>query len=109
MDVSATAKGILRSLSEGIRTLVVLDEKLSLLGKENDRRSIEIRTAIENLSRLVGKLDEMDKRITERFSELDKRLVEFERRIDIKVELVVRDHLDKLEPPAPSRISVRNS
>jgi len=95
VDLSTSAKGILQSISEGIRTIIVLDEKLALLGKEGDRTRSEVRTVVENLSRVLGKIEEMDKRVAERFAELDKRLAEVDKRIDMKIELAVRDRLEK--------------
>src|SRR5258708_195297 len=106
IDAVTSAKGLFKSISEGIRSLVVLDERLAHLGKENERSRSEVRTAVENLFRTMGKIEEMDKRLSERFSELDKRLSEFDKRIDMKVELSVRDRLERLDKSESNRVSV---
>src|SRR4051794_27746354 len=89
------AKGIVQSISQGIRQLLLLEEKLTSLSKEDDRfrKSIEDLQAI--VQRMVGGLAEMDKRIAERFTECDKRLAETDRRVQLQIELAVRNALDK--------------
>ncbi len=89
------AKGIVQSLSHGIRQLLVLEEKLTSLSKEDDRfrKSIEDLQAI--VQRVLGVLTEMDKRVAERFAEIDKRLAETDRRVQLQIELAVRNALDK--------------
>ncbi len=89
------AKGIVQSLSQGIRQLLVLEEKLTSLCKEDER----FRKSIEDLQpivqRMVGTLAEMDKRIGERFAEYDKRLAEIDKRVQLQIDLAVRNALDK--------------
>ena len=89
------AKGIIHSLAQGVRQLLLLEEKLTSLSKEDDR----FRKSIEDLQtivqRMVGGLTEMDKRITERFAEYDKRLAETDRRVQLQIDLAVRNALDK--------------
>ena len=89
-------RAFLKAFLRGIRTLIVLDEKLSFLGKEGEKTRAEVRSLIESLARLTGQTVEADKRISERFSELDKRLSEIDKRIDLKIEIAMRDYLDKL-------------
>ncbi len=68
------AKGLLQSLSQGVRDLLVLSDRLAALGKEDER----LRKSVEELQafvqRVLGLLPELDKRIADRFAELDKRL-----------------------------------
>ncbi len=89
------AKGIIQSISQGIRQLLLLEEKLASLSREDDRfrRLIEDLQAI--VQRMAGHLDGMDKRIAERFAEIDKRLAETDRRVQLQIELAVRNALDK--------------
>ena len=109
MGNAATAKGILKSISEGIRTLVVIDERLAALGEEGKKTRAEVRTLVENLSRLMGQFEERDKRLSERFSELDKRLSQSEKLVELKVELAIRDRLEKLDISKLSAVSMHNS
>ena len=44
---------------------------------------------------MFGTLTEMDKRIAERFTEYDKRLAETDRRVQLQIDLAVRNALDK--------------
>jgi hypothetical protein len=88
-------KGVLRRLSEGVRNLLVLDGKLVALGKEGDRSRADVRRLKEAIYRLIGKIEEMDERLSERFGELDKRLAKMDKRIAIQVELAVRNELDR--------------
>jgi len=94
------AKGLLQSLSQGVRQLIVLEEKLTSFSKEDDRsrKSIEDLQAI--VQRVLGTLIGMDKRITERFTEFDKRLAETDRRVQLQIELAVRNALDKRDGKA---------
>jgi hypothetical protein len=94
------AKGILQSLSHGVRQLVVLEEKLTSLSKEDDRfrKSIEDLQAI--VQRTAGTLTELDKRFAERFAELDKRLDETDRRVQVQIELAVHKVLGKPNDPS---------
>ncbi len=89
------AKGILQSLSYGVRHLLLLEEKLAALSKEDERfrKSVEDLQAI--VQRMLGSLFEMDKRIAERFAEYDKRLAEIDQRVQLQIELAVRNALDK--------------
>jgi hypothetical protein len=104
LDISAPAKGILKSISEGIRTLVVINEQLAQIGKDADRTRSELHALEEGVFRLLGKIEEMDKRIAERFSEFDKRLSEIDKRIDLKVELAVRVRLEDFNKRGPRHI-----
>ena len=88
-------KGIIHSLAQGVRQLILLEEKLTSLSKEDERfrKSIEDLQAI--VQRTTGILTEMDKRIAERFAEYDKRLAETDRRVQLQIDLAVRNALDK--------------
>lgn len=108
-DSLSQAKGLIQSLSEGIRNLLVLDEKLGGIGRETDRARIEIAKLQEISNRLLGKLEEMEKRFAERFNELDKRLSEVDKRIDLKVELAVRNQLPETQTSKPKRKQVRSA
>jgi hypothetical protein len=96
-DLAASGKGLLQSLSEGVRNLLVLDEKLVALGREGDRARADVRALQEAVYRLLGKMEEMDKRLGERFAELDKRLGEMDKRIDVQIELAVRKEFERRE------------
>jgi hypothetical protein len=68
------------------------------LGREGDRARAEIRVLQELVFKLLGKVDEMDRRVGERFAELDKRLAEIDKRITMQVELAVYKELDLRKP-----------
>lgn len=89
------AKGIVQSLSQGIRQLVVLEEKLATLTRDDDRFRKGIEDLQVTVQRMLGTLTEMDKRIAERFTEYDKRLAETDRRVQLQIELAVRNILEK--------------
>jgi hypothetical protein len=99
-------RGVLRSLSEGVRNLLVLDEKLVALGKEGDRSRTDVRALQEAVYRLIGKIEEQDKRLSERFGELDKRLGEMDKRIALQVELAVRNEIDRRAPTSGRKASL---
>jgi hypothetical protein len=46
----------IKSLSDGIRTLIVIDEKLVQLGKEGEGTRSEVRIVIEKYSGLLARL-----------------------------------------------------
>lgn len=101
---TGNAKGLLQSLSRGVRDLLILSEKLGALGKEDERsrKSIEDLQAV--VQRMVGALPEMERRTAERFAELDKRLGEVDKRVQLQIELAVRNALDKRDGQAgPAR------
>lgn len=77
--------GILKSLSIGIRSLLVLEEKLGALGKEGDRARSEIQHLQEHLFRAIGKLEEIDKR----FDQID-------RFVELKIEIAVRKAMEEI-------------
>jgi vacuolar-type H+-ATPase subunit I/STV1 len=92
---TSDAKGIIQSVSQGIRQLLLLEEKLTLLSREDDRSRKSIEDLQTIVQRMFGTLTEMDKRIAERFAEYDKRLAETDRRVQLQIELAVRNALDK--------------
>jgi hypothetical protein len=93
-EIRGEAKSLLKSLFEGLRTLVVIDEKLAALGKEGELARRELQTALNNLHRLIGKVDEMEKRFIERLSDFEKRLSDIDKLIDYKVELSIHKQLE---------------
>jgi hypothetical protein len=95
MDPLVSSKGLLKSLSEGVRNLLVLDEKLLGLGKESERSRGDVKALQEIVFKLVGKIEEMDRRLGERFTELDKRLAEMDKRIAAQVELAVIKEINR--------------
>lgn len=97
------SKGLLQSISAGIRNLVILDEKLAALARENEKARSDVGRLQELVYRLVGKVEETEKRLSERFAELDKRLAEIDKRIDLKIELAVRTEFDKRDAQKPKR------
>jgi hypothetical protein len=111
-DLLSQTKGLFQSLSEGIRNLLILDEKLGGIGRENERARSEIAKLQKITYRLIGKVEEMEKRFAERFNELDKRLTEVDKRIDLKVELAVRNEITRSfesELAKPRRKAVRST
>ena len=101
-DLTSRGKGLIQSLSEGVRNLIVLDEKLAGIGRENERSRGEIAKLQEAVFRLIGKTEEMERRLADRFAELDKRLAEIDKRIDLKVELAVGIAVKKSAPVKPA-------
>lgn len=99
VEFPGQAKGILKALSEGLRTLLVIDEKIAALGKEADAMQTEVRASSEHLYHLIGKVEEMEKRFSDRMADLDKRLVEIDKRIDLQVQVATRDYLDRSSQP----------
>jgi predicted nucleic acid-binding Zn-ribbon protein len=97
-DTLRDSIGLLQSISAGVKNLVILDEKLAALARENEKARNDISRLQELVYRLVGKVDEIEKRLSERFAELDKRLAEIDKRIDLKIELAVRTEFDKHTP-----------
>lgn len=89
------SKGLLQSISAGIKNLVILDEKLAALARENEKSRADVAKLQEIVYRLVGKVEETERRLGERFAELDKRLAEIDKRIDLKIELAVRHEFDR--------------
>lgn len=110
-DLTSRGKGLVQSLSDGVRALVILDEKLAGIGRENERSRNEIARLQEAVFRLIGKVEEMERRLADRFAELDKRLAEIDKRIDLKVELAVGNAMQKSRPtkPASTKPSKRKS
>lgn len=88
-------KSVFKSLSDGVRQLLLLDEKLTGLAKEDERfrgQITELQKIVGNVGGIIG---EMDKRINERFAELDKRLAEIDRRTKAEIKLEIRDEMDR--------------
>src|SRR4051794_7779705 len=102
-SLTSQAKGLVESLSAGARQLVVLDDKLTALGKEDDRLR-ELLTRIQGLvDRLGGIVEQMEKRFSDRFGDLDKRLAEMDKRLALQIEVSVRNEVEKwLGPKGPN-------
>ena len=80
---------LLRSISEGVRTIVTVTERLNDLRTETVRLQTDLHRLAESVCRIAGQLDGVEKR----FSEVD-------RRIELAVKLAVREELDSREPIA---------
>ncbi len=93
------AKGLLKSISQGVRELVVLEEKLTAFSREIDRLQRSVVDLQAKTERMLGILGEMDKRITERFVELDKRLAATDKQVQLQIEFAVRNAIDKQPRP----------
>jgi len=93
-DASAHATTLLKSISEGVRTIFTVTERLNDLRAENLELHADLKRLIENVSRIAGRLDGFD----QRFADVDKR-------IELVVKLAVRDEFDRLrkESPDPKR------
>ncbi|MDQ0324620.1 hypothetical protein J2R99_000469 [Rhodopseudomonas julia] len=88
-DTGAQGKGVMKALYEGLRTLVVIDEKLARLGKDADNARKIADQCSQLLNRLTGKLEEMDKRLDERAAATAHRLDDIDKRIDLQISLRV--------------------
>ena len=94
-DLLQKAKGLVESLSAGVKQLVTLHETLATLAKEGGRSREDILQLQKIVERHIVKLDEMDRRIGERFAALDKRQDEIDKRLAVQIELAVRTELDR--------------
>ena len=54
LEISGEAKGIFKTLAEGLRTLIVINEKLAHLAKEGDRSRQDLQKSLEKLHVLTG-------------------------------------------------------
>ncbi|SRR6266851_7396076 len=79
---------LLRSISEGVRTIVTVTERLSDLRTETAALRSDLLRLGEIVYRIAGRLDGIE----QRFGEVDKR-------IDLSVKLAVRDALDRQGNP----------
>jgi hypothetical protein len=84
---TARSATLLKSISEGVRTIVTVTERLSDLRTEAAALRSDLRLA-EVVYRIAGRLDGIE----ERFSKVDKR-------IDLAVKLAVREELDRRAYP----------
>jgi hypothetical protein len=81
---------LLRSVSEGVRTIVTVTERLSDLRTEVATLRSDLMRLAEVVYRIAGPLDGIE----QRFGEVD-------RRVDLAVKLAVRDELNRQSnPPA---------
>ena len=78
----------MKSISEGVRTIVTVTERLSDLRTEAAALRSDLHRLAEVVYRIVGRLDGIE----QRFSEVDKR-------IDLAVKLAVREELDRRADP----------
>jgi hypothetical protein len=79
----------LRSISEGVRAIVTVSEKLHDLRTEGVALRQDLQRLAEVVYRIAGRLDGID----QRFSNIDKQ-------VELAVKLAVRDELDKRSEPA---------
>ena len=84
--------GILRSIGEGIRTIVTVTERLTELRTEIIALRTDLTRLVENVSRIAGRLDGID----QRFTDVDKRF-------ELAVKLAVRDEVDRTSKPTSPR------
>lgn len=75
---------ILRSISEGVRTIVTVSERMQDLRTESVALRQDMQRLTEIVYRLAGRLDSID----QRFGNIDKQ-------VELTVRLAVRDELDK--------------
>jgi hypothetical protein len=91
---SAPATTLLRSLSEGVRTVVTVTERLNDLRTEIVALRNDLHRLAESVYRIAGRLDGIE----QRFAEVDKRT-------ELTIKLAVRDEFDRRinekGPPAP--------
>lgn len=88
-------RGVVESLSAGMKHLFMLDEKLADLAEEDAAlRHLVMRTQ-RTAERLVGIVEQMERRFEDRLDDLDKRLAEIDRRIALQIELSVRNEVDR--------------
>jgi predicted nuclease with TOPRIM domain len=78
------ATTLLRSISEGVRTIVTVTERLNDLRSETAAIRDDLNRLAEAVYRIAGRLDGID----QRFSEIDKR-------IDLAVKLAVREEIER--------------
>src|SRR5215472_8276446 len=91
---STHATTLLRSISEGVRTIFTVTERLNDLRAETLELHADLKRLVENVSRTAGRLDGFHKR----FADVDPR-------IELAMKLAVREELDRLskESPDPAR------
>lgn len=80
---------ILRSISEGVRTIVTVTERLNDLRAETNALRSDLNRLAEAVYRIAGRLDGIE----QRFSEVDKR-------IEMAVKLAVSEELKRLNNEA---------
>lgn len=76
---------ILRSISEGVRTIITVTERLNDLRTETTALRSDLNRLAEAVYRIAGQLDGIE----QRFSEVDKR-------IELAVKLAVSDEIKRL-------------
>jgi predicted nuclease with TOPRIM domain len=81
---SAPGTTLLRSLSEGVRTVVTVTERLNDLRTEIVALHNDLHRLAESVYRIAGRLDGIE----QRFAEVDKR-------IELTIKLAVRDEFDR--------------
>lgn len=96
-------RGLWGSISSAVRQLVLLEDRLNGLVKEDERTRALTDQLRETVARLVALISEMDRRTAERFTELDKRLAETDRRTQAEIKLAIREELDRRESRSARR------
>lgn len=80
------ATSLLRSVSEGVRTIVTVTERLNDLRVETKELHLLVRQLANDLSRLNGRLDG-----------IEQRFVEVDKRIELSVKVAVREEVERLD------------
>ena len=81
----------MRSIGQGIRTIVTVTERFSDLRTEILALRSDLNRFMEIVSRIAGRQEGID----QRFTEVDKRL-------ELAVKLAVREEVERVIKPAPS-------
>lgn len=86
-----TATTLWRSVSEGVRTIVTVTERLNDLRTESAALRNDLNRLAEKVYQTAGRLDGIE----QRFAEVDKR-------IELAVKVAVREELERLQRGGPS-------
>jgi predicted nucleic acid-binding Zn-ribbon protein len=81
---TASATTLWRSISEGVRTIVTVTERLSDLRTETTALRNDLNRLAEKVYQAVGRLDA-----------IDQRFAEAEKRVELAVKVAVRDEVER--------------
>lgn len=76
---------LLRSISEGVRTIVIVTDRLKDLQQDAKELHEQVRLLSAEVARLSGRLEAID----QRFTEVDKR-------VELAIKLAVREEIERL-------------
>ena len=79
---------ILRSISEGVKTIVTVSERLHDLRSEGVALRQDLQRLAEAVYRIAGRLDG-----------IDQRFVNVDKQVELEVKLAVRDELERQQKP----------